>query len=142
MNYKRLTYKLDEPIKTKYLDYKYMRIADYDIYRDNYGRITDDMLYNKLGEIEDKIEQETLIELPCKVGDTVYAIVRKGDISSGKYIVKPFIEKGKVRGIMVGSCGFNIYTYFENIGYLGIHEESEVFLTREEAEKRLEELQK
>jgi hypothetical protein len=74
------------------------------------------------------------------VGDTVYAIVRKGDISSGKYIVKPFIEKGKVRYIMVGSCGFNIYAYFENIGLLGIHEGSEAFLTREEAEKRLKEL--
>ena len=28
--------------------------------------------YWKLQELEDKIEQGTLIELPCKVGDTVY----------------------------------------------------------------------
>jgi hypothetical protein len=29
-------------------------------------------LYNRLAELEDKIENGTLIELPCKVGDTVY----------------------------------------------------------------------
>ena len=52
----RLTYKLDEPIKGNYLNYKYMRIADYDIKRGNYGRISDWMIYNKLGELEDLME--------------------------------------------------------------------------------------
>ena len=61
-DYKRLTYKLDEPIKTKYLNYKYMKIADYDVDRGNNGRITDDMLYNKLGELEDKIENGRLVD--------------------------------------------------------------------------------
>ena len=28
----------------------------------------------RLGELEDKIENGTLIELPCKVGDTIYTI--------------------------------------------------------------------
>lgn len=28
----------------------------------------------RLAELEDKLEQGTLIELPCKVGDTVYVI--------------------------------------------------------------------
>ena len=32
---------------------------------------------NRLAELEDKIEQGTLIELPCKVGDTVYFIDEK-----------------------------------------------------------------
>ena len=31
-------------------------------------------IYKRLHELEDKIEQGTLIELPCKVGDTVYEI--------------------------------------------------------------------
>lgn len=53
----RLTYKLDEEYKSTYLHYKYMRIADYDIKRNNLGRITDAMIYNKLGEIEDFMEQ-------------------------------------------------------------------------------------
>lgn len=58
----RLTYKLDEPIKTKYLNYEYNRIKDYDIDRCNFGRITDDMIFNKLGKLED-IEEEIGIDL-------------------------------------------------------------------------------
>lgn len=58
----RLTYKLDEPIKTKYLNYEYKRIPDYDIMRDNLGRITDDMIFNKLGRLED-IEEESGVDL-------------------------------------------------------------------------------
>ena len=58
----RLTYKLDEPIKTKYLNYEYKRIPDYDINRGNYGRISDDMIFNKLGKLED-IEEELGIDL-------------------------------------------------------------------------------
>ena len=58
----RLTYKLDEPIKTLFLNYEYKRIPDYDIDRGNFGRITDDMIFNKLGQLED-IEEELGIEL-------------------------------------------------------------------------------
>lgn len=29
---------------------------------------------NRLAELEDKIENGTLVELPCKVGDTAYEI--------------------------------------------------------------------
>ena len=47
----RLTYKLDEPIKTTYLNYEYKRIKDYDIDRGNFGRISDDMIFNKLIKI-------------------------------------------------------------------------------------------
>ena len=31
-------------------------------------------MYDRLAELEDKIEDGTLVELPCKVGDTVYFI--------------------------------------------------------------------
>ena len=58
----RLTYKLEKPIDTKYLHYDYMVIADYDISRGNYGRITDSEIYNKLGSLED-IEDELGIDL-------------------------------------------------------------------------------
>lgn len=58
----RLTYKLDEPVKTKYLNYEYNRIKDHDIMRGNFGRITDDMIFNKLGKLED-IEEELGMEL-------------------------------------------------------------------------------
>lgn len=32
--------------------------------------------HNRLTELEDKIENGTLIELPCKVGDTIYEAVK------------------------------------------------------------------
>ena len=37
---------------------------------DNYDRFLE--TYNRLSELEDKIENGTLSELPCKVGDTIY----------------------------------------------------------------------
>ena len=58
----RLTYKLDESIKTKYLNYEYGRIKDHDIMRGNLGRITDDMIFNKLGQLED-IEENLGMDL-------------------------------------------------------------------------------
>ena len=76
----RLTYKLEEPINTKYLHYDYMVIADYDISRGNYGRITDSEIYNKLGQLED-VEEELGIDLnllptllKIKKGDKIYVI--------------------------------------------------------------------
>ena len=40
-----------------------------------YKRLTNDIeTYNRLAELEDKIMNGTLIELPCKVGDTVYCV--------------------------------------------------------------------
>ena len=68
----RLTYKLDEPIKTKYLNYEYKRIPDYDIDRGNYGRISDDMIFNKLGKLED-IEEQLKIDLI-----TLFKALKKG----------------------------------------------------------------
>lgn len=62
----RLTYKLnekqEEDMSTKYLHFKYYRIPDYDFDRGNYDRITSDMIYNKLGELED-LEEELGIDL-------------------------------------------------------------------------------
>lgn len=62
----RLTFKLnekeEEKMSTKYLHFKYYRIPDYDLNRGNPGRITSDMLYNKLGELEE-LEEELGIDL-------------------------------------------------------------------------------
>ena len=38
------------------------------------GKVTIYDLIDRLYELEDKIENGTLIELPCKVGDTVYCV--------------------------------------------------------------------
>lgn len=38
------------------------------------GTSNDLKIYRRLAELEDKIENGTLVELPCKVGDTVYCV--------------------------------------------------------------------
>ena len=59
----RLSYKLDKPIKTKYLNYEYHIIPDYDIDRGNFGRISYDMIFNKLGKLEDLLEKYEIEDL-------------------------------------------------------------------------------
>lgn len=73
-----------------------------------------------LGELADKLEEGTLVELPCKVGDTVYIVGRK--YRAGSY--ESFINTGKFR-----------YSDIEKFGDI-------VFITREAAEARLKELEK
>ena len=73
----RLTMKLDEPIKTKYLNYEYNRIPDYDIVRGNFGRISDDMIFNKLGKLED-LEQD----LGCPL-EVVFKAIEDGIVIIG-----------------------------------------------------------
>lgn len=82
---------------------------------------------NRLAEIEDKIEQGTLIELPCKVGDTVYQTdgVR--------------IYESETEDIMSMRNGF-IFDC-KNFAFDERAIGERIFLTREEAEKRLKELQ-
>ena len=101
--------------------------------------------HNRLAELEDKIEQGKLIELPCKVGDTIY-IPWDWDGCSGvsfHEIVKIAIYPENI--LIVFEVDTDIaalkYGYYSdgviNISSLG----RRFFLTREEAEKRLKELQ-
>lgn len=57
----RLTYKLNaeeqKEHRSRYIHFEYLPIPDYDIKRGNYDRITTDMIYNKLGRLEDLEEQ-------------------------------------------------------------------------------------
>lgn len=96
--------------------------------------------FNKLGEYEDLEERGKLIQLPCKIGDTVYAILPRDShltvAQINKIEIKPtiygkmccFIEPVSYRG--------HLYRYFESdFG-------KTVFLTREEAEDVVKELEK
>ena len=38
------------------------------------------VIINRLAELEDKIENGTLIELPCKVGTTIYHLYKAGNV--------------------------------------------------------------
>ena len=80
----------------------------------------EEKLQKQVDEYRDKIEQETLIELPCKVGDTVYAIDTDWDEDCHNFYY-------------VAEIKFSL-DIFDCWG-------DWVFLTREEAEKRLKEVQ-
>lgn len=117
------------------------------------SQVIDEIVYD-CREILDKIEQGTLIELPCKVGDTVY--VRENtwtwyNSSFNRAVIGgEFFVIGKITSIRITEKQILIKvkaTYKENpyrytkrdypICAIG----KTVFLTREEAEKRLKELQ-
>lgn len=88
-------------------------------------------LQDRLAELEDKIEQGTLIELPCKVGDIMYQVFHPSQ-------AEPFpFEVEKIR-VIIQADGIKVYV--EEINGKGGTVGSMAF-TREEAEKRLKELQ-
>ncbi len=95
------------------------------------GCVSKDAIKEKLtalAELEDKIENGTLIELHCKVGDTVYQFDNGGNIYE-LTILDTTLRKNK--------------PYYETDGVdfdntaIGVS----IFLTPEEAEKRLKEMQ-
>jgi hypothetical protein len=96
----RLTYKLNaeeqKEYRSRYIQFEYLPIPDYDIKRGNYDRISTDMIYNKLGRLEDLEEQ-----IGCPLDVAVKALLNGvyesytdyGDNNSIK------IRHRKVRGI-------------------------------------------
>ena len=99
----------------------------------------------KLSAYEDAEEQGLLLRLPCKVGSTVYRInkdarnpiiplvvteVRFKALKSGQVIMKIMCSDD----VMTRTNGCSVY-YKEEIG-------KKIFLTREEAEQALAEMQK
>lgn len=86
----------------------------------------------KLADYEDLEEQGLLIRLPCKVGDILYCIVN-GEVKKLKVhsFGVPDFEITNIESKYVD--GFKIVRFVGEVG-------KTVFLTREEAEKKLEEL--
>ena len=98
----------------------------------------------KLGEYEDAEEQGLLIRLPCKVGDKVYAFCEEfGILEYGVYGIILFQDKiifqcSSFSGYCnddTPECLDEIEPYISDFG-------KTVFLSREEAERKLKELQK
>lgn len=81
----------------------------------------------ELKSYKDLEEQGLLVRLPCKVGDTMYDIVRK-----------PLrIVEHKVDAFHIDKKGFHLQIIN---GVLEKKQEAKVYFSREEAEKKLEEL--
>ena len=88
---------------------------------------------DRLSEIEDKIEQGTLIELNDKlIGESVYGIQQD---TSGKY----WFDSDE--NTLLGFTSNGIVTWNDVHGYNDWFKNGFWFFTREEAEKRLKELQ-
>lgn len=111
--------------------------------------------YYKLQEYEDLDEQNRLIRLPCKVGDTVYLIDRdennKFKVYEGKWKRIFLVQESKDGSFNLrGEISYDIYDCFYDDGrtmkrrmYVG-QEHTEigkvVFLTKPESEIKLKEL--
>ena len=100
---------------------------------------------NKLAELEDKLENGTLIELPCKVGDTVYVVPSLCNFRLNivnRHPENNRICKQKVSSVqMWNSSEWCLWTCDGlNLLLQRFYKET-WFLTKEEAEARLKELQ-
>lgn len=105
---------------------------------DEFNKVTNAL--NKLAEYEDLVEQNKLLKLPCAIGDTVY------EVQELRKRIQPYI----VIAVHVSNCG-NLYGWelkdgkgvYSNVnGFSEYALEKSVFLTREEAEAALKELER
>lgn len=71
MEYKRLTEKTRDCFQYDLKDFKHKigEFGDYDAF------FAYSMAVKRLGELEEKIENGTLVELPCKVGEIMYEVI-------------------------------------------------------------------
>ena len=90
------------------------------------------LLIEKLGKYEDLEEQDRLIKLPCKIGTKVYDITWWDDIEE-KVVVKGKAYYRTVRKHKVTKVPFT-YSDIDDFG-------KTVFLTKSEAEQKLNEME-
>ena len=96
---------------------------------------------SRLRELAEADKDGRMVVMPCKVGDTVYMIERIFDIDNGvcdEICARKIIGHGgnNLNKLwLIGSGGiYNVYIFVSEFG-------KTVFLTREEAEKALEEME-
>ena len=101
--------------------------------------ITPDDVYNRLYELENAIENGTLVFLPCKVGDTVYYL---NEFSRPRRIEEYVVDS--VKQLRGGWARCTVHSTTEPMGTsfslnaIGDY----IFTTKEAAKKALEELKK
>lgn len=83
-------------------------------------------IIRRLAELEDKITDGTLVELPCKVGDTATAVI-------DTLVYDNSVQKVKIEGLA--------YIVKDENGDITFQHMSRLFPNEEEAEKILEEIQ-
>lgn len=127
--YKRLTEKTIGYFQYDLKDFKH-KLSDFNDYDAFFAY---SMVAKRLGELEDKIENGTLVELPCKVGDVVYEVFLNHK--------PPCIQQTKIEKVIVTNKGLRLKlernsVYETSVLSLG----KTLFDNEAEAEKRLEEI--
>ena len=92
-------------------------------------------IYKRLYDLEDKIEAGTLVELPCKIGDVMYEVIEGMPIQEWK-IESICFDRAHPTGVIWAerTRDFAHWKFWiEDCG-------TKWFITKTEAEKRLEEL--
>lgn len=125
-DYKRLTFKiLVDPYDDDCEETENAAAASYD------------ELLNRLAKLEDKIENGTLVELPCKEGDIVYFV--------NWYRPTPRIETFKVDHLEVNKKYIRVACYdFENEYDYSMYriDSKDISFSKEEAEEALKKYKK
>lgn len=125
-----------ERLTVKWADKVYDTFDPVDIVDNEYSKANYNKILTKIGDYEDLEERGRLIKLPCKVGDTVYAIGFNNN--------KPIIYESVVLSILITEkeIAFNV-----KVDEFGINSklkqsmfDKTVFLTKSEAEAKLKEL--
>ena len=121
MEYQRLTKKVKDCFQYDLKDFKHKigEFGDYDAF------FAYSMAVKRLGELEEKIENGTLVELPCKVGDNAVAIIDTLYHPNAIYNVK-------LKDLA--------YIVEDENGDVTFQHITRIFGTEAEAEKRLEEI--
>ena len=98
-------------------------------------------IYNRLAELEDDLESGKMIRLPCKVGDTVWDIVKSINRTENTIVYK-HIQEYQVERIEIDN--YNLYLVITVSTEDGICEgyarPNQVYYTKAEAEAKLKEL--
>ena len=134
MEYQRLTKKVKDCFQYDLKDFKHKigEFGDYDAF------FAYSMAVKRLGELEEKIENGTLVAVPYAIGQEVYWVDKKGYFD---------VEKVKVSLITIkhdGSVDIRLNHYRTGGNYSGCFKydpkHDELFDNEAEAQKRLEEL--
>ena len=80
---------------------KYERLTKKDQDWFEFTEITDNEIYTRLQKLENKIENGTLVELPCKVGDAVWYIKADGEVI--------WVDEMIVKGFEFSKCNKVIF---------------------------------
>lgn len=134
MEYERLTKKVKDCFQYDLKDFKHKigEFGDYDAF------FAYSMAVKRLGELEEKIENGTLVNVPYAIGQEVYWVYKKGYFD---------VEKVKVSLITIkhdGSVDIRLNHYNDDGSYSSCFKydpkHDELFDNEAEAEKRLEEI--